>query len=143
MLEYQNIKKCQLDFENINLDFFYKYSEFLTNRPLYTTKLKQSNPWFKNRTIKAVSVNSLSKNIQILKAMMGEAVDLKYTENLEFKRKKFSVVREETHAVCLTRDELARLYALDLSHDKKDERIRDLFVFGCGVGLRFSDYNSI
>jgi integrase len=35
------------------------------------------------------------------------------------------------------------LYHHDFSKNKKLEAVRDLFIFGCFVGLRFSDYSSI
>ncbi|MEJ7685057.1 MAG: site-specific integrase [Segetibacter sp.] len=35
------------------------------------------------------------------------------------------------------------LYNYDFSNDKRLEKVRDLFVFGCYVGLRFTDYSTI
>jgi integrase len=112
-----------LDFEDIDLDFYYKYVGFLKSKNL--------------------SQNAISKDIQILKVFMGEAVDLGYTENLKFKHKKFAVSRVDTDAVYLTDAELTTLYNYDLSQNKKLEAVRDLFIFGCYVGLRFSDYSTI
>ena len=60
-----------------------------------------------------------------------------------FKHRKFSVEREETDAVYLTEKELHALYRFDLSDNKKLENVRDLFVFGSWVGLRFSDFSNI
>ncbi len=112
-----------LDFEDINLDFYYKYVSFLKSKNL--------------------GQNTISKNIQIIKVFMSEAVDLGYTENMKFKHKKFAVSRVDTDAVYLTDDELTTLYKHDFSKDKKLEAVRDLFIFGCFVGLRFSDYSTI
>lgn len=112
-----------LDFEEINLDFYYKYVSFLKSKNL--------------------GQNAISKDIQILKVFMSEAVDLGYTENLKFKHKKFAVARVDTDAVYLTETELMGLYNYDFSKNKKLEAVRDLFIFGCFVGLRFSDYSTI
>ena len=35
------------------------------------------------------------------------------------------------------------LYRLNLTHKKKLERVRDIFIFSCLTGVRFSDYLSI
>ncbi|MCF8450693.1 MAG: site-specific integrase [Taibaiella sp.] len=112
-----------LDFEDINLDFYYKYLTFLKGKNL--------------------GQNAISKDIQILKVFMSEAVDLGYTENLKFRHKKFAVARVDTDSVFLTESELTALYNYDLSQNKKLEAVRDLFIFGCYVGLRFSDYSTI
>jgi integrase len=74
---------------------------------------------------------------------MNEAFDLKYTKNLEFKHKKFSMSEVETDAVYLTEKEINDLYNYDFSREKRLEGVRDLFVFGCFVGLRFSDYSTV
>jgi integrase len=123
LLEFQQKTKKPLTFDNVDLEFYYSY----------TTFLKQ----------KGLSVNAIGKDIQILKVVLLEAVDLGLTENLKFKHKKFAVVREETDAVFLTIDELIKFYDFDLSDNKRLEQVRDLFVFGCFVGLRFSDFSSI
>lgn len=121
--EYQEYSKNRVDFDSIDLDFFYSYVNYLKN----TRKLK---------------VNTVAKDIAIIKVFMGEAVDLEYTDNMKFKHKKFSYNEEDTEHVYLTEDELAKLYALKIANKKLDE-VRDLFIFGAWVGLRFSDFSNI
>ena len=123
-LEEFDIKnKTISNFDNINLDFYYKYVSFLKSKNL--------------------SQNAMAKDIQILKVFMGEAIDLKYTNNMEFRQKKFAIERQETDAIFLTEKEILKLYRHDFSGNKKLEGVRDLFVFGCFVGLRYSDYSNI
>jgi integrase len=121
--EYQEYSKYRVDFDTIDLDFFYSYVNYLKN----TRKLK---------------VNTVAKDIAIIKVFMGEAVDLEYTDNMTFKHKKFAYNEEDTEHVYLTEDELAKLYALKINN-KKLEEVRDLFIFGAWVGLRFSDFSNI
>lgn len=116
-------KKYKLDFEGITLDFYYKYITFLEKN-----EYKQ---------------NTLAKYIQTLKVFMGEAVDLGLTNNLQYKHRKFAAEREETDAVYLNEKELDILYKYDLSDNKRLEQVRDLFIFGAWVGLRFSDYSNV
>lgn len=44
-----------------------------------------------------------------------------------------------TEAIYLNEDELNELLMLDLSENKRLEKVRDLFIIGCWTGLRFSD----
>jgi integrase len=121
---FQTKKRYPLNFESVTLDFFHKYTSYLYD------DLKLAR-------------NTVAKDISILKVFMGEAVDLGLTGNLAFRNKKFSVSEEETDAVYLTEEEIIKLWRFDLSSKKKLEQVRDLFVFGCLVGLRFSDFSDI
>lgn len=116
-------KKYKISFDTITLDFFYRYTSFLKD---------DLN----------LSVNTIAKDISILKVFMGEAVDLGYTNNMQFKHSKFSFSEEETDQVYLTEQELHKLYKFEITN-KKLSRVRDLFVFGAWVGLRFSDFSNI
>ncbi|MCW3108454.1 MAG: Integrase family protein [Segetibacter sp.] len=127
-------KHYQLDFDKITLDFFYKYIDFLSNQ------YKEVDG---KKIAKIVSQNTLGRYIKTIKVFMGEAVDLGLTDNLQYKHRKFAVDWVETDAVYLTEDELNQLYKYDFSDKKRLEQVRDLFVFGAWVGLRFSDYSNI
>lgn len=74
---------------------------------------------------------------------MKTAVELKLTNNLDFQKDTFAVLRVETDAVHLNEREIIHFYNYDLSANPRLERVRDLFVFGCYVGLRFQDYSKI
>ncbi len=129
LLAYQAKQKVKLTYDGITLDFFYSYVSFLKS--------------LKNQRCEPISQNTIAKDIRLLKVFMAEAVDLKYTTNLEFKHKKFTIEEVETDAVYLTEAEIVQLYQYDFAGHKKLEQVRDLFVFGCMVGLRFSDYSTI
>jgi integrase len=121
---FQKKTGYKVDFETINLDFFYSY----------TTYLKKE---------KKLAPNTIAKDITLLKLFMGEAVDLGCTTNLQFKHKKFTIEGKETDAVYLKEPEIMALYNHDFSGHKKLEAVRDLFVVGCFTGLRYSDYSNI
>lgn len=55
----------------------------------------------------------------------------------------FKVVEEETDAIYLTENELAKIYQLNLSDDKELEEVRDIFIVGCYTGLRYSDLSTL
>jgi integrase len=145
LLEFQSIYKYPVTFESITLDFFYKFVDFLGKRTNFEQRIKviRAATQAKNKKVTDLAINAISKDIQILKVFMSEAVDLGYTNNMQFMHKKFSIVREDTDAVYLSEKELDNLYKFDLSNNKKLENVRDLFVFGAWVGLRFSDFSNI
>lgn len=118
---FQSKIKTEITFDNINLDFFYSYTNYLKKVP-------------------GLATNSIAKQIKVLKVFMAEAVDLGLTNNMQFKHKKFTVQEQETDSIYLNEHEITKLYKFDLSKNKKLERVRDLFVFACYVGLRYSDY---
>lgn len=124
LVEFAKKQSYPLSFETINLDFFYLYTDFLKK------KLKLAH-------------NTVAKDISLIKVFMGEAVDLGYTLNMQFKHKKFSMPEVDVDACYLTEEEILKLYRHDLSLCSRLEKVRDLFVFGCYVGLRYSDYSNV
>lgn len=124
LLEFQTKENYPIDFDTITLDFFYKFVHYLKN-------------------VKGMRQNGAAKYIKTLKVFMNEAIDLGYTTNLQFRQRKFSMPETEIEAVYLTEPEILRLFSFDFSSDERFERVRDLFVFGCFVGLRYSDYSKI
>lgn len=116
-------KEHPISFDTITLDFFYRYTSFLKK--------------------KGLAHNTIAKGISLIKVFMGESVDLGYTNNMQFKHKKFSMPEIDIDACYLTEEEILKLYRLDLSENKRLEKVRDLFVFGCYVGLRYSDYSNV
>lgn len=125
-----------INFDTINLNFYYKFSDYLNKPHELTIKGKR-------RLMEAVGTNTFGTRIKNIKVFMNEAVDQELTSNLAFRHRKFAVPTEETDAVYLTEKEIIQLYKHDFSKNKRLEQVRDLFVFGCFTGLRFSDYSQI
>jgi len=121
--DYATYSKSKVDFDSITLDFFYSYVTYL-------------------KKVKKLAANTIAKDISILKVFMGEAMDLGYTDNMQFRHKKFFYQEEETEHVYLTEPELQMIYNVQISTKKLDQ-VRDLFIFGAWVGLRFSDFSNI
>lgn len=120
---FELAKRYPVSFDTITLDFYYKYVSYLKENGL--------------------APNTIAKHIQIIKVFMNEALDLGYTTNVQFKKKKFTAKWVDSDAVYLSDAELTRLFKHDLSKNKKLEQVRDLFIFGCYVGLRFGDYTNV
>lgn len=138
---FEKKHRYPIDFNTITLEFFYKYVKFLRQDVEHSPAREPEVKSVIHK--KGLAVNSIAKDISILKVFMNEAVDLGYTDNYQFRNRKFSFSEEATDAVYLTETEIIKLYRFDFSFNKKLEQTRDMFVFGCFVGLRFSDYSDI
>lgn len=57
--------------------------------------------------------------------------------------KDFKILDELTDAIYLSFDEIQKIYYTDLYDNPHLIQYRDLFVFGCLTGLRFSDYTTL
>jgi len=128
LLDFEKAMKQKVNFKNIDLSFYYAFTSYLEST-------------IDNK--KALKKNSIGKDIKNLKVFMSEAVDMNLTSNTEFKKKKFAKPSEQTDAVYLTNSEIETLYQYDFNQNKKLEQVRDLFIFACSVGLRFSDFSTI
>ncbi len=117
---FQEACKYKLTLESINLDFHSRFISYLFNQA-------QLGP------------NSVGDVIKNLKIFLGDLTDKGINKNLNFRDRKFKKPSAPVEIITLTQDELNQLVSLDLSKNKRLDRIRDLFVFGCTTGLRFSD----
>lgn len=119
LFEFKRATQREVDFDTIDLDFYYSFVNFLTKEG-YT----------KN------TIGGFIKNVKIF---MNEAVDRKLTNNLEYRNRKFRILEEKVDKIYLSQEELKSMYKLDLSKNHRLEKVRDLFVVACYTGLRFSD----
>ncbi|WP_282112670.1 tyrosine-type recombinase/integrase [Maribacter stanieri] len=122
--EYAESKNKNIDFESITLEFYNSYVAYLTF---------DSN----------LSSNTVGKHIKTLKTFLNEATERGYNTNLEFKKKKFKVTKEESDTIYLSMAELKEIENIDFADNPRLDKIRDLFLIGCYTGLRFSDFIQI
>ncbi len=87
--------------------------------------------------------NSLSKHFKNLKTFLIEAVNRGLISNSNFILKDFCFPTEDTTAIYLTENELKKMFEVDLSQNKIMELARDIFLIGCYIGQRVSDYNGL
>lgn len=113
-----------LDFKDIDLSFYKDFVSYLAAN--------------KNH-----AKNTIGKQIAILKNFMNEAKERDLHSNTKYTSRRFKIVSEDTESVYLSESELDTLYKLDLSNNKKLERVRDLFLIGAWTGCRFGDFTTI
>ena len=122
--KFQAETKRTYDFDDINMDFYYAY----------TAHLKK----------KGYSINTYGKCIKELKTIMACAESEGHHHNHYWKDKKFKGTRVEVDSIYLTKEDLEKIMAVDLSKDPAGyEQARDIFMIGVWTAQRVSDYNYI
>lgn len=121
--EFQNYSKIKITLGNFNVK---TYNEFIK----YCVEVKDH------------SANTIHRDIGLLKTFLYWALNKKYTYNNDFinfqKPPKF-----RTDEIALNYQQVDEIYNHDFSNNKRLERVRDLFVFGCVTGLRYGNYSRI
>lgn len=121
---YEAEHNCKLSFENIDLDFFSSFMNYLQA----TKKYKQ---------------NTIYKHIRSLKTIMREAYEAEKHTNIKFMNSSFTASTENTTQIYLNEMELMELYKLDLHNNHRLDKIRDLFIIECHTAMRYSDLYQI
>lgn len=123
ILSFEDTKHCRYKLRNIDLLFYDGLVKYLME--------------------KSLAKNTIAKIIKNLKVFLSKAMDLGLIPENRGLLRKMAKPEEETSKIYLNKDEIKAIYELDLSENKKFERVRDLFVLACNVGLRFSDFVAI
>jgi len=124
LTEYQLFKGQEVDFNDINLDFYANFTHYLE---------KELN----------LALNTIGSHIKNIKLFMNYALEKGYTANTGHLHRKFKKLGETSDTIYLNENELNYIYKLDLSGQKRLEQQRDLFIIGCYTGLRFSDLSHL
>ncbi len=122
--EYEKYSKVKLDWNSIDMDFYYDFFEFYAG-------------------IQGFLINGFGRVIKILKVILNDATEKGYNTNLKYQNKNFRALKEEVNNIYLSEVELKKIIDLDLRNNLTLEQIRDLFIVGCYTGLRFSDFTQI
>ncbi len=122
--EYEKYARVKLDWNTIDMNFYYDFLEFYTG-------------------IQGFLTNGFGRVIKIMKVMLNDATEKGYNINLKYQNKNFRALREEVNNIYLSEAELKKIIDLDLNNNKTLEQVRDLFIVGCYTGLRFSDFTQI
>jgi site-specific recombinase XerD len=120
--EFEQKEHTQLIFAQLDLLFYDKFFAFLIGD-------------------KKMINNSAYKIIGLLKIFLNWAYDRGLNNTVAFR--KFKLKEEQTDIITLNESEIDKLNALDLSDNKRLERARDLFLFGCYTGGRFLDLTKV
>jgi integrase len=129
---YQDSTGDKVTFEGIDKAFFTKFQDFLITRTK-VDKAGNKSPMLNNTTI--------AKSLSTLKTFLNYAIDSGIEVNLNYKA--FKIKSEKLEVIALEQEELQKLIDFDLSNNKRLDKVRDIFVFACATGLRFSDVQQL
>jgi len=129
---YKNIKEVLEEFEKSSK---YKLTFSSINEDFYIAFVKYSRKTLKHKD------NTLGRNIGFIQTFMNWAGSKGLHHNYTFKR--FEKPKSETDEIALSIEELDHLFEFDLSKKPSLERVRDVFIFGCTTGMRYSDFSKI
>jgi integrase len=116
---YAKLRRLRLEFSNVDAAFVEGFKTYLL------------------RTV-GIANTSINNNVKYLKAFLNATFEQGLHEYAHFKRfRKLEAVAPEV--VYLTAAEKARLFNLNLEPMPYLEHTRDVFLFECETGLRFSD----
>jgi integrase len=124
---------------------FSNFQDLIKKKFLITDFDQQLHDEFSNYLIETadLSKNSHSKYIMVLSLVIKYAVKKKLLPSSILIDVEFNTNREETDSIYLNEKEIQLLMDLKVFVNKSDEEVRDIFVLGCYMGLRFSNYSTL
>lgn len=111
-----------IDFETVNRTFYDKFINYMNE-------------------IKKFATNTRHKHIRSLRYFMASAMEAGLHNNKAYN--KFTSRSQQAMKIYLNDSELQKLFELNLTDNKRLEKIRDSFLIGCYTGLRFSDFSTL
>jgi len=114
-------RKGLIDYANITHDFGDAFTKFLLTKKAHTN-------------------NTVGKYISTFKTFLSWADERGAVIPRDYV--KFRVPEEDVEVVALTAEELQMIVDFDLTQNDRLQRVRDLFLFACYTGARFSDVQS-
>ncbi len=124
--EFEQYQKrgYKISFNTINEDFFIDISNF----------------W---QTVRDLRNSTIEKNIRLLFWFLNWCHKKGYTQS-NYKNISIDLKKAKPKVIFLDMDEISKLYKLEIPPQKEYlHRIRDIFIFQCLTGLRFSDLHNL
>ncbi len=116
--------KSSILFEHLTYELLTDFERFLYNKGLHT--------------------NTVNKYFRHVRKFVNLAINKDLFDLNRYPFRKFKAKTETTKREYLTPEELTRLETLKIPNKKKHLRkIRDMFLFSCYTGLRFSDISAL
>ena len=92
------------------------------------------------KTTAQLSVNTTTKYLKLLKTVFNRAIEFGKLASNPMQTIKFK--HERTNRTFLTHDELTRIKEIELTNESLN-RVRNIFLFSCYSGLRFTDVDKL
>jgi len=119
-----SINKEQIAIGDIDYTFIKKYDFFLAKS-------------YKAEQEKALARNTINKYHSRFRTILNIAIKENLIKNNPYHS--FPLKNTKSNRTYLSPDELIKFKEADIGYNKSLDRIRDIFLFSCNTGLRFSD----
>ncbi|HVX28429.1 MAG TPA: tyrosine-type recombinase/integrase [Parafilimonas sp.] len=130
---FENYRKEPIKFNSIDINFYEEFVHYLTFEHIHLNRSKE--------VVKGFKQNTIGKNIKQLIVFLKNRKNKKIIPEPDLTG--FKIMEEEADAVYLNNDEINKIMSLDLTALPCLNIYRNLLVFGCLTGLRFSDFSKI
>jgi hypothetical protein len=132
LLAFESFRKKPITFNCIDIGFYEKLVDFLAFDYIHKRR--------KNLT-KGLKFNTIGKTVKQLRIFLKNRSKRKVILPIDLDG--FKILEEESDAIYLSDTDIQRIYLCDLSEHPHLMKYRDLLIFGCLTGLRFSDFSGI
>ncbi len=129
---FETYRKKPITLESFDFNFYEEFVEYMMYEHIHRRR---------KNVIKGFRTSSIGRTIKQLRIFLRNRMRRKIIPPINLED--FKIIDEEADAVYLTWDEIIKIYQADLSANQHLVQYRDLFVFGCLTGLRFSDFSTI
>lgn len=136
----KNLKFSDLNEKTLTAFVTYLREEKALNTP---RKKKGDRDEYDKEDVTGLRNSTIFKKLGYLRWFLNWATEKGYNTQMAFRSFHPTLKTTQTKVIYLTTEELKRLIALDLSSVRKWEPIRDIFIFCCFSGLRFSDAQAL
>lgn len=132
LLAFEVYRKQKITFSSFDFGFYEDFVDYLTFEHVHLRR---------QTVITGLRLNSIGKTIKHLRGFIKDRVKRKIIPHIDLTD--FKIPEEESDAIYLTHEEIAKIYQTDLSSHPYLIEYRDLFVLACLTGLRFSDFTTL
>ncbi len=122
---YEKHFNVEVTFTSFNYSFYQQFVQFLTYETIKPDKEK------------GLAANTVGKQIKNLKIFLNHCFRKEIVERFDISE--YKIITEEVDKIYLSEEEITKIYNYDFKDQPELDHHRDLFVFGCYTGLRFSD----
>lgn len=129
---FQAFRGKSITFESFNFNFYDEFIEYMRYDHVQRRR---------KEVIKGFKVSTIGKTIKQLRIFLKNRMRKGIISPINLED--YKILDEESDAIYLTWDEINRIYRTNLSAYPHLCKYRNLLVFGCLTGLRFSDFSNL
>ncbi|MES2331298.1 MAG: tyrosine-type recombinase/integrase [Bacteroidota bacterium] len=129
---FEKFRGTPITFESFDYNFYEEFVDYMKYEHVQRRR---------KETIKGFRISTLGKTIKQLRIFLRNRMRRKIISPINLDD--FKILDEEADAIYLSREEITKICHADLSGHPALIKYRNLFVFGCLTGMRFSDFSTL